>query len=44
MKTKLVLSGASKAAIVQATASALDQGQLHALESGAMCWMLSKQQ
>jgi hypothetical protein len=44
MKTKLVLSGASKAAIVQATASALDQGKLPALESGAMCYMLSKQQ
>ena len=44
MKTHLVLSGASKAAIVQAIASALDQGKLSALESGAMCYMLSKQQ
>jgi len=44
MKTTLVLSGASKAAIVQATASALDQGKLPALESGAMAYMLSKQQ
>jgi hypothetical protein len=44
MKTTLVLTGASKAAIVQATASALDMGKLHALESGAMCYMMSKQQ
>ena len=44
MKTTLVLSGASKAAIVQATASALDQGKLPVLEAGAMCYMLSKQQ
>ena len=44
MKTKLVLSGASKATIVQATASALDTGKLPALEPGAMCYMLSKRQ
>jgi len=44
MKTKLVLSGASKASILQATASALDQGKLPALEPGAMCYMMSKQQ
>ncbi len=44
MKTKLVLAGESKAAIVRATASALDTGKLPALESGSMCYMLSKQQ
>jgi hypothetical protein len=44
MKTTLVLTGASKAAIVRATASALDTGKLPALESGAMCYMMSKQQ
>jgi hypothetical protein len=44
MKTTLVLAGASKTAIVRATASALDTGKLPALESGAMCYMMSKQQ
>jgi hypothetical protein len=44
MKTKLVLAGKSKAEIVQATASALDKKELPALEPGAMCYMLSKQQ
>jgi hypothetical protein len=44
MKTKLVLTGASKAAIVRATASALDTRKLSALEPGAMCYMMSKQQ
>ena len=44
MKTKLVLAGASKAAIVQATAAALDKGTLPALAPGAMCYMMSKQQ
>lgn len=44
MKTKLVLRGKSKAEIVAATASALDQKDLPALEPGAMCYMLSKQQ
>jgi hypothetical protein len=44
MKTKLVLTGASKTAIVQATASALDNGKLPAIASGAMCYMMSKQQ
>ena len=37
MKTTLVLSGESKTAIAQATASALESGKLPALESGAMC-------
>jgi len=44
MKTKLVLAGKSKAEFLQATASALDKKELPALEQGAMCYMLSKQQ
>lgn len=44
MKTKLVLAGKSKAEIVQAITSALDMKELPALESGAMCYMMSKQQ
>jgi hypothetical protein len=44
MKTKLVLEGKSKAEMVAETASALDKGELPALEPGAMCYMLSKQQ
>jgi hypothetical protein len=44
MKTKLVLAGKSKAGIVQETAAALDKKELPALETGAMCYMLSKQQ
>jgi hypothetical protein len=44
MKTKLVLEGKSKAEIVAATASALDKKEVRALESGAMCYMMSKQQ
>jgi hypothetical protein len=44
MKTKLVLSGRSKAEIAAATASALDDKVLPALEPGAMCYMMSKQQ
>ncbi len=44
MKTKFVLAGASKEKIVTATASALDKKELPALETGAMCYMMSKQQ
>jgi hypothetical protein len=44
MKTRLVLAGKSKAEIVQATASALNKKELPALEPGAMCYMMSKQQ
>lgn len=44
MKTKLVLAGKSKAEIVQATNTAFDNKELPALEPGAMCYMLSKQQ
>ena len=41
MKTKLVLAGKSKAEILAATSSALDNKGLPALEAGAMCYMLS---
>jgi len=44
MKTKLVVAGKSKTEIVETTASALDKKELPALEPGAMCYMLSKQQ
>lgn len=44
MNTKLVLAGKSKTEIVEATASALDTKELPALEPGAMCYMMSKQQ
>lgn len=44
MKTKLVLAGESKAQIVQATASAMDSKDLPALEPGAMCYMMSREQ
>jgi hypothetical protein len=46
MKTKLVLAGKSKTEIVETTASAMDKDkkELPALEPGAMCYMLSKQQ
>jgi hypothetical protein len=44
MKTRLVLVGKSKTEIAQATASAMDKKELPALESGAMCYMMSKQQ
>jgi hypothetical protein len=44
MKTKLVLARKSKEEIVAETASALDKKELPALEPGAMCYMLSKQQ
>jgi hypothetical protein len=44
MKTKLVLKGKSKAEILEATSSALDKKELPALEPGAMCYMMSKQQ
>ena len=44
MKTKLVLAGKSKTEIAQAIASALDKKELPALDPGAMCYMMSKQQ
>jgi hypothetical protein len=44
MKTKLLLAGKSKTEIVEATASALDKKELPAIETGAMCYMMSKRQ
>ena len=44
MKTKLVLAGKSKTEILHATATALDHKELPALDPGAMCYMMSKQQ
>jgi len=44
MKTKLLLAGKSKTEIVQATGSPLDKKELPALEPGALCYMMSKQQ
>lgn len=44
MKTKLVLAGQSKQQVVHALASAFNKRELPALEPGAMCYMLSKQQ
>ena len=44
MKTKLVVAGKSKTEIVEATASALDNKELPALEAGAMSYMMSKRQ
>jgi hypothetical protein len=44
MKTRLVLAGKSKVQMVEAIESAFDKKELPALEPGAMCFMLSKQQ
>ncbi len=44
MKTRLVLAGKSRAEILAATTAALDTKKLPALEPGAMCYMMSKQQ
>jgi hypothetical protein len=44
MKTKLVLAGRSKTEIAKAIALALDRKELPAIEPGAMCYMMSKQQ
>ena len=44
MKTKLVLAGKSKTEIVQATAAAMNKKELPVLETGAMCYMMSKHQ
>jgi hypothetical protein len=44
MKTKLVLTGKTKAEVAATAASALDKGELPALEPGAMCYMMSKEQ
>jgi hypothetical protein len=44
MKTRLVLQGKSRTEILAAIAAALDRKELPALEPGAMCYMMSKQQ
>ncbi len=44
LKTRLVLSGKSQAAIAQTISAELNDGALPALEPGAMCYMMSKQQ
>ena len=44
LKTKLVLAGKSKAEVLAATGSALEKKELPALASGAMCYMMAKQQ
>ena len=43
-KTKLVLAGKSKAQVLSATTSALEKRELPPLASGAMCYMMAKQQ
>ena len=42
-KTELILAGRSKAQMAQDIEAALDKKELPAAESGAMCYMLSKQ-
>ncbi len=42
-KTELVLAGRSKAQMVEAIKIAFDKKELPSIESGAMCYMLSKQ-
>jgi hypothetical protein len=44
MKTRLVLAGKSATEIAQAISSAYDRKELPALEPGAMCYMMSRQQ
>ena len=42
-KTDLILAGRSKAQMIEAIAAAVDKKELPAMETGAMCYMLSKQ-
>lgn len=42
-KTDLILAGRSKAQMVEAVTAAVDKKELPAMETGAMCYMLSKQ-
>jgi hypothetical protein len=44
MKTRLALAGKSKAEILAAITAAFEKKELPALEPGAMCYMMSKQQ
>jgi hypothetical protein len=43
-KTELILAGRTKAQMVEGIKAGLDKRELPALEPGAMCYMLSKQQ
>jgi hypothetical protein len=42
-KTDLILAGGTKAQMMQAIVAGIDKKELPAMESGAMCYMLSKQ-
>jgi len=42
-KTELILAGRTKAQMVETIAAAIDKKELPAMETGAMCYMLSKQ-
>lgn len=42
-KSELILAGRTKAQMVETIAAAIDKKELPAMESGAMCYMLSKQ-
>ena len=42
-KTELILAGRSKAQMIETIAAAVDKGELPAMETAAMCYMLSKQ-
>ena len=42
-KTDLILAGRTKAQVVEAIAAAVDKKELPPMDSGAMCYMLSKQ-
>jgi hypothetical protein len=44
MKAKLVMAGKSKTEVAQAVRLAMDNKQLPSLETGGMCYMMSKQQ
>lgn len=44
MRTQLVLAGKSPAEMLKATDAAFDKKELPAIEPGAMCYMMSKQQ
>jgi hypothetical protein len=41
-KTDLILTGHTKAQMIEAIAAAIDKNELPAMEPGAMCYMLSK--
>jgi hypothetical protein len=42
-KTDLILAGRTKAQMIEAIVAAIDKKELPAMETGAMCYMLSKQ-